>query len=219
MQNGISEDELNGRTEYPFRFDLHVHTVIGSPCAFYDPFDIPRYGEKEGLNGVVITDHNFGWEANGVTIEKYMGLGDAFKERGMTMLIGMEVSFREGDMLIYTEALGEFLGAIGRDIGRMDFEMDELLNIARDVGALTVLAHPHSYPETPPHAIERFNGLRGAFYNPYGIPEVAGSDAHFPWGVGAAFTLFPEEIKEMSDLIRQVLAGQSRPARKESRFE
>ena len=29
------------------RIDLHVHTSIGSPCAFYDPLDIPRYAEAD----------------------------------------------------------------------------------------------------------------------------------------------------------------------------
>jgi len=197
----------------PLRLDLHVHTSIGSPCAFYDPLDIPRYAQTAGLAGVVITDHNFGWAENALTPSAYDNLAAAFGERGLLMLIGMEVSTLEGDILVYPPDIAGLMAALPGGFGRMDFTVDEVMAAAERLGALAVLAHPHTYPKTPPHAIERFNGSRGAFYNPYGVPEVGGSDAHFPWGVGAAYTEFEDGIADIGALIGLVRKGTCRPGR------
>lgn len=205
---------LSDTSSSPCRFDLHVHTAIGSPCAFYDPFDIPRYAETEGLSGVVITDHNFGWAENKLAPDAYDNLGAAFAARGILMLVGMEVTAREGDILVYPPDISAFLESLPNGVGRMDFEVDEVIEAADSVGALAVLAHPHIHPAAKPHAIERFNGSRGVFYNPYGVPEMGGSDAHFPWGVGAAYTEFPEEIVDIGGIVRQVRAGLCRPVRR-----
>jgi hypothetical protein len=95
----------------------------------------------------------------------------------------------------------------------------DVLNTAESVGALCALAHPHAYPEAVVHAMERFNGARGVFYNPYGIPEIGGSDAHFPWGVGAAYTIFEDRIETIEDLVSAVKAGRCRPVRKERKTD
>jgi predicted metal-dependent phosphoesterase TrpH len=197
-----------------FRIDLHVHTRIGSPCAFYDAMDIPRYAQDAGLSGAVITDHNFGWAENALSPGAYDNLAAAFAERGLLMLVGMEVSTVEGDVLVYPPDVAALMGALPGGFGRMNFEVGEVMAAADRLGALAVLAHPYRYPATPPHAIERFNGARGAFYNPYGVPEVGGSDAHFPWGVGAAYTEFEEEVTGIVDLIGLVREGRCRPGRR-----
>jgi len=196
-----------------FRLDLHVHTSIGSPCAFYNPLDIPRYADEAGLGGVVITDHNFGWAENALSPDAYDELGAACTERGLLMLIGMEVSTVEGDILVYPPHVEDLISALPGGYGRMDFEVREVLETAERIGALAVLAHPHTYPKAVPHAIERFNGSRGSFYNPYGVPEVGGSDAHFPWGVGAAYTEFDVEVDGIAGLIALVKGGRCLPAR------
>ena len=197
-----------------FRLDLHVHTSIGSPCAFYDPMEIPRYAREAGLAGAVITDHNFGWAENAVSLNAYEELGAKFASVGLVMLIGMEVSTVEGDILVYPPDVESLTSTLPGGFGRIDFSVDEVLGAAERLGALAVLAHPHSYPQTRPHAIERFNGSRGAFYNPYGVPEVGGSDAHFPWGVGAAWTEFDTAVESVGDLVRLVREGKCRPARR-----
>ncbi len=208
-RGGVSDGTSGGS-----RLDLHVHTSIGSPCAFYDPLDIPRYAEAAGLAGVVITDHNFGWAENALSPNAYDNLAAAFAERGLLMLIGMEVSTIEGDILVYPPDITALMGALPGGFGRMDFEVEEVIGAADRLGALAVLAHPHTYPKQPPHAIERFNGSRGAFYNPYNVPEVGGSDAHFPWGVGAAYTEFGQRVAGIDELIRLVKQGMCRPGRK-----
>jgi len=206
--------DSSSRALTPIRFDLHVHTQIGSPCAFYDPMEIPRYARDAGLSGVVITDHNFGWAENALSRDAYDALAAAFTERGLVMLVGMEVSTVEGDILVYPPDVSALVEGLPGGLGRMDFEVDEVMAAAERLGALAVLAHPHKYPQTRPHAIERFNGARGAFYNPYGVPEVGGSDAHFPWGVGAAYTEFEAEITGIADLVALVRQGRCRPGRR-----
>jgi PHP domain-containing protein len=200
-----------------YRWDLHVHTSIGSPCAAYDPLQIPRYAKIENLNGVVITDHNFGWAEDNVTKSKYDKLLQSFEEFGIHAFLGLEVTCGDYDILVYPEDITAFINKLPGGVGRMDFQVEEIIEIADDLNALSVLAHPHSYPTSPKkmfHAIERYNGARGVFFNPYGIIEVAGSDAHFPWGVGKAYTVFPEEIHEIRDLIRLVKSGHCHPERK-----
>ncbi|MBN1574610.1 MAG: PHP domain-containing protein [Deltaproteobacteria bacterium] len=212
----INDDETY-HEEYIHRWDLHVHTVIGSPCANYDSLQIPHYANLENLDGIVITDHNFGWAADNVTVQRYDKLLKSFKEHGVLALIGMEVTCGQNDILIYPEDITAFVDKLPGGLGRMDFDVGEVVETADKVGALSVLAHPHSCPgknEVMFDAIERYNGIRGVFHNPYGIPEVAGSDAHFPWGVGKALTLFPEEIGEISDIVRLVKEGRCRPTRK-----
>jgi predicted metal-dependent phosphoesterase TrpH len=203
---------------FAHRWDLHVHTVIGSPCAAYDSLQIPHYAKMEDLEGVVITDHNFGWAADDVTVEKYDKLFRSFAEHDVRVLLGMEMTCGDNDVLIFAEDINAFIDELPGGLGRMDFDVEEVIGAAGRVGAVSALAHPHTCPEMRRgvmfDAIERYNGIRGIFHNPYGIPEVAGSDAHFPWGVGKACTLFPEEIDGMTDLIRLVKAGRCRPTRK-----
>ena len=214
-----TDDDPTTEVATYYRWDLHLHTTIGSPCASYDPFEIPRYAAMEELNGVVITDHNFGWKEDGVTADRYNGLADAFHAEGVRMLLGVEVSTIEGDLLVYPRDVEEYLRSLPGDYGTMGHRVQDVLETAEFLGALCALAHPHAYPETVVHAMERFNGARGVFYNPYGIPEIGGSDAHFPWGVGAAYTIFMDEIETMEDLIGAVKAGRCRPVRKERKTD
>jgi len=215
MDNHQQTDDPTTEVAVYHRWDMHMHTTIGSPCASYDPFEIPRYAAGEGMDGVVITDHNFGWREDAVTADRYHSLADAFLAEGVRMLLGVEVSTIQGDLLVYPHDVEEFLRSLPGDFGSMGHQVKAVLDTAESLGALCALAHPHAYPETVVHAMERFNGARGVFYNPYGIPEIGGSDAHFPWGVGAAYTLFMDRIDSIDDLIGAVKAGRCRPVRRE----
>ena len=219
MEHDTHADEPITEKAVYCRWDLHLHTTIGSPCASYDPLEIPRYAALEELDGVVITDHNFGWKDEGVTKDRYDHLADAFHAEGIRMFLGVEVSTIEGDLLIYPHDVEEFLRSLSGDYGSMGHHVKAVLETAESLGALCALAHPHAYPKTVVHAIERFNGARGVFHNPYGIPEIGGSDAHFPWGVGAAYTMFVDRIDTMEDLISAVKAGRCRPVRKERKTD
>jgi len=176
----------------------------------------------ENLNGVVITDHNFGWAEDNITKKRYDKLLQSFEEFGILVFLGIEVTCGDYDILVYPEDIATFIDKLPGGVGRMDFHVEEVIGIAEELGALSVLAHPHSYPKSPKKmfdAIERYNGARGVFFNPYEIVEVAGSDAHFPWGVGKAYTAFPEEIHEIGDLIRLVKSGRCSPERKKMLYD
>lgn len=76
------------------KFDLHMHTSRHSPDSVIDPFALVRRAREIGLDGVVITEHDWLW-----TEEELGELRDA--EPGLVVLAGIEVSTRDGDLLVY----------------------------------------------------------------------------------------------------------------------
>ena len=43
------------------KFDLHMHTTRHSPDSVMDPLDLVRRAREIGLDGVVITEHDWLW--------------------------------------------------------------------------------------------------------------------------------------------------------------
>jgi predicted metal-dependent phosphoesterase TrpH len=75
-------------------FDLHMHTTRHSPDSEMDPFDMVHRARELGLQGVVITEHDWLW-----TDDELEELRSAAP--GLVVLAGMEVSSREGHILVY----------------------------------------------------------------------------------------------------------------------
>ena len=46
------------------RFDHHLHTAKHSPDSIIDPWELIEHAREIGLNGVVITEHDYQWEAD-----------------------------------------------------------------------------------------------------------------------------------------------------------
>ena len=46
------------------KFDHHLHTSRHSPDSILDPDDLIDEARKCGLDGVVITEHDYQWEAD-----------------------------------------------------------------------------------------------------------------------------------------------------------
>ena len=76
------------------KFDLHMHTARHSPDADTDPFDLVRAAIQAGLDGIVITEHDFLWPQ-----EELDELRAAAPQ--LVILAGVEVTGRGGDMLCY----------------------------------------------------------------------------------------------------------------------
>ena len=76
------------------KFDLHLHTSRHSPDSAMGPFDMCRRAEAIGLDGVVITEHDWLW-----TQDEVGELRD--KHPDLVILSGVEVSAREGHFLAY----------------------------------------------------------------------------------------------------------------------
>src|SRR5262245_45919067 len=75
-------------------FDLHMHTTRHSPDSQMDPFALVRRAREIGLDGVVITEHDWLW-----TEPELEELRAAAPE--LVVLSGVEVSCREGHFLAY----------------------------------------------------------------------------------------------------------------------
>src|SRR5437667_6169476 len=76
------------------KFDLHMHTTRHSLDSQMDPFVLVRQARKVGLDGVVITEHDWLW-----TEPELDELRSAAP--GLIILAGVEVTAAEGHFLAY----------------------------------------------------------------------------------------------------------------------
>src|ERR1700722_18152690 len=76
------------------KFDLHMHTTRHSPDSRMEPAALCRRAGEIGLDGVVITEHDWLW-----TEEELQELRR--DHRKLVILAGVEVSAFEGHFLVY----------------------------------------------------------------------------------------------------------------------
>src|SRR5258708_9364941 len=75
-------------------FDHHIHTLKHSPDSQIDPFHLVKRAREVGLDGVVITEHDYQWES-----EELAEL--AARAAPLLVFSGAEISAREGHFLVY----------------------------------------------------------------------------------------------------------------------
>src|SRR5215218_5810840 len=76
------------------KFDHHLHTRRHSPDSVINPLVLIERARAVGLDGVVITEHDYQWAAD--------ELADlAARADGLKVFSGVEVSTREGHFLVY----------------------------------------------------------------------------------------------------------------------
>src|SRR5215813_9292992 len=76
------------------RFDHHLHTSRHSPDSIIDPLELIERARAAGLDGVVITDHDYQWHADELAEL-------AARAGGLRVFSGAEISAREGHFLVY----------------------------------------------------------------------------------------------------------------------
>ncbi len=192
------------------KFDLHMHTARHSPDADSDPFELVRAAIKAGLNGIVITEHDFLWPE-----EELEELRAAAPQ--LVILAGVEVTGRGGDMLCYgvTDPF-----ALPRGIA-----WGELSRAVHKQGGACVAAHPNRWnqpfeklmkeqkPELdgievmsnnmdPPLRAKAAELL--AKYPQFA--QLGNSDSHSPWTVGCCCTDFDADIRTNADLVAAIKA-------------
>ena len=173
------------------KFDLHFHTHISDGAA--SPETMIKLVKKRGLHGFSVTDHD-----NPGNIKLYKKLAVKY---GLIYVSGMEITAREGHILVYTVPDNDFPAfAPHRPV-------QEYIDRAADLGAVIVPAHPFDYfrhgigsamNDYTWSAIETFNGSTVfPFANwrarkaakTHNLPEIGGSDAHTVYYVGKAYTV------------------------------
>ncbi len=114
------------------RFDHHLHTAKHSPDSIMEPWDLIEQARKIGLDGVVITEHDYQWEA-GELAEL------AARAAPLRVFSGAEISALEGHFLVYgLPALDDVFPGIA---------LAELLPLVHRHHAAIVAAHPFRWEQ------------------------------------------------------------------------
>jgi predicted metal-dependent phosphoesterase TrpH len=186
--------------------DLHVHTTYSSDSVI-TPKDLVFYAKKRGLTAVAITDHN--------TIEGALKIA---KETDFLIIPGIEVSSRNGHIvgLNLQEPIAKGLSP------------DETVDKIREAGGIAVACHPFAlfkgslgkHTSAKFDAIETINASAFPFNRStkkaqeiadrFGIPCVAGSDAHYGPAVGYAYTVIDAEL-QVDAIAKAITKGLCQP--------
>ena len=177
------------------KFDFHIHSSY-SPDAVLTPAKIVNISRKRGLDGIAVADHN--------TILGGLKTRD-LNRSSLIVIVGCEIKTEWGDVVcLFLE----------KKITSKRFL--QVVEEVRKQNGLLILAHPfwkHTLSEellSHVDLIEVFNSrissdrnLKGEeLAQKRGLPQVAGSDAHFPWEIGRGVTCFdvstpPADLKQM----------------------
>ena len=190
------------------KFDLHLHTSRHSPDSETDPFELLEAARKAGLDGIVLTDHDYLWPE-----EELEELRAA--EPSLVILGGIEVTGRGGDMLVY--------GISDASTLTRGIACSDLVREVHRQGGAAVAAHPNRWGQ-PFEKVVRDSGVeldgievmsnnmdaelrREAQELLKRYPHYAqlgNSDSHAPWSVGCCFTDFDATIRTSADLVEAI---------------
>lgn len=190
------------------KFDLHMHTSRHSPDSVTDPFDLLRSAKAAGLDGIVITEHDYWWPD-----EELAELRAAAPD--LVVLAGVEVTARGGDVLCYgiTDPF-----ALPRGIA-----WPELCREVHRQGGACVAAHPNRWGQ-PFEKILReqrpeLDGIEVMSNNMDAdlraraaellvkyprFAQLGNSDSHAPETVGCCYTDFDAVIRTPADLVAAI---------------
>jgi predicted metal-dependent phosphoesterase TrpH len=195
------------------KFDLHLHTTRHSPDSVMDPFVLLRRAREIGLDGVVITEHDWLWT------EQELEVLRALAPEGLLVFAGIEVSAREGHFLAYgvTDPF-----AVPRGIG-----VAALCREVHGQGGAVVAAHPFRWRQPFAEILDRERpDLDGLELMPSNMDDdcrrqaaavraarrlagLGSSDAHHEDVLGFCYTEFPDTIRTMADLVAAIRGGQT----------
>lgn len=197
------------------RIDLHVHTRRHSPCSSIEPADVVPAAIRAGLNGVVITEHEYQWSG-----EELQTLRDESGMPGFLVLAGFEYRTVCGDLLVYGLQDDEFKTFTPGMAAR------EATELAKALGGVCIAAHPtregmgfdRAIAGIPLAAIEvcsvnltqHERRLAVNLANALDIRPVAASDAHAVGDVGRYATGCDRVISSMAELQKALQDGRFR---------
>jgi predicted metal-dependent phosphoesterase TrpH len=190
------------------KVDLHMHTTRHSPDSRMEPLALLRRAREIGLDGVVITEHDWLW-----TEEELAELRAVAP--GLVVLAGIEVTALEGHVLVYG-VHDPF--ALPKGIG-----MAELCRAVHVQGGAAVAAHPFRWgqpfdeilrderPELDGVELMTNNMDAGCrrraaeVRRQHGFAGLGSSDAHHEDVLGVCYTEFAAPIqsgRELAEAIR-----------------
>ncbi len=168
------------------RIDLHVHTIFSGDATISPKFIVNQLYSHPFIKGVAITDHD--------TLEGYDRVRKlAATYEDVLIIPGIEVSTQWGHINI--------LGV--EEKPRDWLTIERVIDFARERGGVIVIPHPYRgssmgerMRDIPADAIEVFNPhstyeqnkMAEKMAKAKNLPGVAGSDAHDPREMWAAYT-------------------------------
>lgn len=179
------------------RYDLHIHTRYSS-CSNLKPENILRRAKEKGLDGIAVTDHN--------SIRGALETSALNKDRYFEVIIGEEIDTDKGEVLAYH---------IKEEIKPGKFE--KVVKEIKKQGGIAVIAHPYAVgligrkKATIDAVVKDIDAIEGfnarsffAFENiqaqikarEMDLPMTAGSDAHFAFEIGRAYTEFEGDLRK-----------------------
>jgi hypothetical protein len=180
------------------KYDLHVHTIY-SKCSNLKPAILLKLAKKLKFDGIAVTDHN--------TIKGSLAASKLNKDKDLEIITGSEIGTTQGNILAYY---------INEDIKSRS--LLDVLDEIKKQGGIAAVAHPFRtslhdkhrfrYPikkiKSKIDAIEAFNArnLPGnnkraiKIADELSIPKIAGSDAHFAFEFGKAYTIFDGSLRK-----------------------
>jgi predicted metal-dependent phosphoesterase TrpH len=194
------------------KFDMHLHTSRHSPDSEMDPLAMVRRARQIGLDGVVITEHDWLWTEE--ELEELRRTGE-----GLVVLAGIEVSAREGHFLVYG-VTNPF--AVPRGIG-----VAELCREVHRQGGAVVAAHPFRWGQPFDRILERerpdLDGMErmsshmdadcrrqaDAVWRRIGVAGLGNSDAHREDVLGFCYTEFPGAVRTIRDVVECIRGRQA----------
>jgi predicted metal-dependent phosphoesterase TrpH len=196
------------------KFDHHMHTKRHSPDSEIDPLLLIKRARQVGLDGLVITEHDYQWEAD--ELSELAGRGAPLR-----VFSGAEISAREGHFLVY--------GLPSLDDVPAGITLAELLKTVRRHQAAIVAAHPFRWDQ-PFDAIVTEHGpvfdalelvshnvsaetraKTEALLHKHPMMCTGSSDAHELEVVGCYFTEFEGSIESIFDFVAALRNGRGRP--------
>ncbi len=196
------------------KFDHHLHTARHSPDSSIDPLALLERARAVGLDGVVITEHDFQWPA-----EELAEL--AARADDLCVFSGAEISVREGHFLVYgLPDLAETPPGIA---------LGDLLQVVRGHEAAIVAAHPFRWDQDFATIVAEYGPVFDALelvsnnitpqnrqrtadllqVHPMG--RTGSSDGHELEAIGCYYTEFPGTIATMADFVAALRQRRGRP--------
>jgi hypothetical protein len=200
--------------------DLHTHTRPRSWDASLTPDELIERSRAAGLDGIVLSEHDFCWEP-----EEVRELG---QRHNFLVLHGIEVNTEGGHILAY--GIDSYVYGMHR--------APKLAEVVEQAGGVMVAAHPYrrqmpwhvddesEYEEAlarasrnPAYrycvALEKLNGRGKVEQNAFaarlcelmGMAGTAGTDSHRGNHIGRCATYFERRIEDIQGLIEELKAG------------
>jgi len=184
---------------------MHVHTSRHSGCAVMTPAQMAAAAISAGIDGVVITEHDYLWPA-----DEAAELQAAFPQ--LEIFSGVEVSTAQGHFLVYGIGDGELFAP--------GMAVETLVERVRPAGGIVVMSHPGRYGDDVPEGVftcpidglEVASGSILAYAVPVidrirrrlDVPGICGSDGHDTWEIGLYATDFSVPITDVHSLVEAV---------------